>query len=354
MAKEAEKEQGKYCPSCGKPYTDLNRYGASDMWSAGKKDIFCLNCQERKFNQVLAATDDELIAFYFNCLYFNRPFDVSAAKEIIAEPLKQGHWVGYLKRLREKKLLTEGRKYRDFRDADTGLDPRLVNIIGESERYERKASSSGHGGRWGVKFVGADEAVPYTPMEIKELDSMYAEQAAEYKGSITQRVDMAIREICVCRMEWKKCVGVGDAAGAKKYSDMIKDVMARESLRANDAKPTETMRIDSLIDRLERKGAMVDGSLVGRKQLLEILAADHPQYRTSLDVVDAMMMAIVNTMRRNSGQSELDTLPITAQITDDFGELMSEPTEQEKRAMEDIGVVRPVRDRPIDESDMPF
>ena len=332
------------CPVCGKAYTPRNRFGASEMWSADGKDVFCLDCQERKFNQLTADTDDEFLALYFCCLFFNRPWDAETARGVTEDTNLGGepHWTLYLKRMKESGRLNSGRNYYDFRDQETSLDPRLVHTIAGSKVYERKVEGST---RWGYKFTDEGGTVPYSESEIRELDRMYEEQAAEYRGgAMTQRVDMAIREICICRLEWKKCVGAGDSGGAKKYSDMIKDAMAREGLRATDSKPVENMRVDSLIDRLEKKGALQNGTIVGKKRLLDILAADHPQYRTSLDVVDAMMLAIVNTARRNNGQSDLEELPYTAQIADDFDELMKQPTEEEKRVMTEIGIGRPRRE----------
>lgn len=333
------------CPVCGRPYTVKTRFGASDMWSAEGKDIFCLDCQERKFNQILADTGDEFLSLYFCCLFFNRPWDAVVAKDVMGSvgvDAQEPHWTLYMKKMKEAGRLNSARKYYDFRDQETSFDPRLVNVISGSEMYERKAFGST---RWGSKFTDEGATVPYSDNEIRELDRMYDEQAAEYKGgAMTARVDMAIREICICRLEWKKCVGAGDASGAKKYSDMIKDAMAREGLRATDSKPVENLRVDSLIDRLEKKGALQNGTIVGRKRLLDILAEDHPKYRTSLDVVDAMMMAIVNTARRNNGQSDFDELPVTAQISDDFDELMKHPTDEEKRVMTEIGVGRPRRE----------
>ena len=332
------------CPVCGKEYAPNTRYGASGMWSAEGKDIFCLDCQERKFNQIFADTGDEFLTIYFCCLFFNRPWNAVKAKEAmnVNEPGTEPHWLLYLKKMKEAGLLNSGETFCDFRDPTTSLDPRLPTVISGSEVYEMKTLLSG---RWGAKFTDEGITVPYSENEIRELDRMYEEQAAEYKGvAMTQRLDMAIREICVCRLEWKKCVGAGDANGAKKYSDMIKDAMAREGLRATDTKPIENMRVDSLIDRLEKKGAIQNGTIVGKKRLLEILAADHPQYRTSLDVIDQMMMAIINTARRNNGQSDFDELPYSAQITDDFEELMKSPTEEEKKVMTEIGIERPRRE----------
>lgn len=337
-------KENERCPVCGHEYTAANRFGASEMWSASGKDIFCLECQERKFNQMSGDTDDEFLSLYMCCLFFNRPWDAPTAREVAdaAGPGGEPHWTLYLKKMKEQGRLNSGRKYYDFRDMETSLDPRLIHAIAGSDVYERKSVASG---RWGAKFTENGETVAYSDSEIRELNRMYEEQAAEYKGgAMTQRVDMAIREICVCRLEWKKCVGAGDSTGAKKYSDMIKDAMAREGLRATDSKPVENLRIDSLIDRLEKKGAIQNGTIVGRKRLLDILAADHPQYRTSLDVVDEMMMAIVNTARRNNGQGDLDSLPYTAQIADDFDELMKHPTEEEKKIMTEIGTGKVRRD----------
>lgn len=336
-------EKGK-CPVCGREYTSKTRLGASDMWAAEGKDIFCLDCQERKFNQILADTGDEFLTIYFCCLFFNRPWDAIRAKEVMDSHKldEEPHWTLYMKKMKEAGMLNSGRKYYDFRDMETSLDPRLPTVISGSEVYEKKTPLSG---RWGAKFTDEGATVPYSENEIRELDRMYEEQAAEYRGvAMTQRLDMAIREICVCRLEWKKCVGAGDANGAKKYSDMIKDAMAREGLRATDVKPIENMRIDSLIDRLEKKGAIQNGTIVGKKRLLDILAEDHPRYRTSLDVVDQMMMAIINTARRNNGQSDFDELPYSAQITDDFEELMKQPTEEEKKTITEIGIGRPRRE----------
>lgn len=341
---ESKEETKKVCPVCGKEYTPKTQFGASANWSIDGKDIFCLSCQERKFNQILADTDDEFITLYFCCLFFNRPWNAETSRELANDdkPGGEPHWMRYLRSMKEKGLLNSGRKYYDFRDQDTSLDPRLIHSIAGSNVYEKKAEGSG---RWGSKFTEDGQTIPYTESEKKELDRMYEEQAAEYRGgAMTQRVDMAIREICICRLEWKKCVGAGDANGAKKYSDMIKDAMAREGLRATDSKPAENMRVDSLIDRLEKKGALQNGTIVGKKRLLDILAEDHPQYKTSLDVVDAMMMAIVNTARRNNGQSDLEELPMTAQISDDFDELMKQPTEDEKKVMTEIGIGRPRRE----------
>ena len=338
-----EKEKS-VCPVCGREYTARNRFGASEMWSAEGKDIFCLDCQERKFNQLLADTSDEFLTLYFCCLFFNRPWSAETARGVVEEKEPGGdpHWTLYMKRMKEAGLLNSGRHYYDFRDLETSLDPRLVHVVEGSDVYEKRSETSN---RWGSKFTEDGQTVPYSDSEVRELDRMYSEQAAEYRGgAMTQRVDMAIREICVCRLEWKKCIGAGDSAGAKKYSDMIKDAMTREGLRATDSKPIENMRIDSLIDRLEKKGALQNGTIVGRQRLLDILAADHPQYRTSLVVVDAMMMAIVNTARRNNGQSDLEELPYTAQIADDFDELMKKPTDEEKKVMTEIGIGKPRRE----------
>ncbi|MBQ5477836.1 MAG: hypothetical protein IIT64_08575, partial [Bacteroidaceae bacterium] len=90
-----------------------------------------------------------------------------------------------------------------------------------------------------------------------------------------------------------------------------------------------------------------EGKIVGKDELAEILLKDHPQYHTSMDIVDAMLFAIINTMKRNNGESEITSLPLSAQVEDVFGELRKKPTERELKAMAETGIVPPKRDVPI-------
>ena len=78
---------------------------------------------------------------------------------------------------------------------------------------------------------------------------------------------------------------------------------------------------------------------------MKILAAQHGNYNMSLDVVDCMMMCIINTMRKNNGDSELTKLPVSAQVKDAKGELLPELSAAEKKILEGLGMKPPEREK---------
>lgn len=204
--------------------------------------------------------------------------------------------------------------------------------------------------KWGSRLDADGKRTAYSDEDLLELERLYKNQAAEY-SAMTPRQKSGVIEICTLRLEMYRCIAAGDSAGAKRYSDMINSVMSREAMKAGDVKQLEATRIDSLIVNLENKGAIRDGKIVGRDELAEILLKDHPQYHTSMDVVDAMLFAIINTMKRNNGETEITSLPLSAQVEDVFGELQKKPTERELKAMAETGIVPPKRDVPIDSAD---
>lgn len=200
--------------------------------------------------------------------------------------------------------------------------------------------------KWGSRTDADGNRVDYTDADLKELERMYKYYAAEYGDSMTLRQKDGIAQVCTFRLEMNRCVATGDSAGAKRYSDMINSVMSREAMKAGDVRQLEQTRIDSLIVNLENKGAIKNGKIVGKDELASILLKDHPQYHTSMDVVDSMLFAIINTMKRNNGEPEVTELPLSAQVEDVFGELLSKPTERELKAMSETGIVPPQREKP--------
>ena len=197
--------------------------------------------------------------------------------------------------------------------------------------------------KWGSRYDADGNSRDYTDAELRELESFYNALAAEYSNAITTRQKNGIIEISSYRLEMKRCIAAGDTAGAKRYNDMINSAMAREAMKAGDVKALEATRIDGLIVNLERKGAIKNGVLIGKKELIDLLAEDHPKYKTSRDVVDAIVFQIINTMKKNNGEAEFATLPFSAQIEDAFNELLTEPTKKEKEAMASTGIVIPQR-----------
>ena len=200
--------------------------------------------------------------------------------------------------------------------------------------------------KWGSRMDADGNRVDYSDSDLKELERLYKNLAAEYGDTMTPRQKDGIKEISTYRLEISRCMAAGDSAGAKRYSDMINSAMSREAMKAGDVRQLEQTRIDSLIVNLENKGAIKRGKIVGRDELADILLKDHPQYHTSMDVVDSMLYAIINTMKRNNAEPELTELPLSAQVEDVFGELLSKPTDRELKAMSETGIVPPTREKP--------
>ena len=200
--------------------------------------------------------------------------------------------------------------------------------------------------KWGSRMDADGNRVDYSDSDLKELERLYKNLAAEYGDTMTPRQKDGIKEISTYRLEISRCMAAGDSAGAKRYSDMINSAMSREAMKAGDVRQLEQTRIDSLIVNLENKGAIKRGKIVGRDELADILLKDHPQYHTSMDAVDSMLYAIINTMKRNNAEPELTELPLSAQVEDVFGELLSKPTDRELKAMSETGIVPPTREKP--------
>ena len=200
--------------------------------------------------------------------------------------------------------------------------------------------------KWGSRMDAEGNRIDYSDGDLLELERLYKLQAAEYNNAMTPRQKGGVIEICTFRMEMNRCIAVGDSAGAKRYSDMINSAMSREAMKAGDVKQLEATRIDSLIVHLENMGAIKDHKIVGRDELANILANSNPKYHTSMGIVDSMLFAIINTMKRNNGEPELTELPLSAQVEDVFEQLLKNPSEREKIAMAETGTVPPQREKP--------
>ena len=209
------------CVSCGNELNRTNMKGVSKRkYKAGIHPI-CLQCQQKKYDETKRYTENRMLRIYMCCFAFDTPFYPWIAEKLFAEGIDiADEWIQYLAKVHEfKKNKTSNGDFCAFEDGETSLD----NIIQEMKENDDEEEASR---KWGMIFDENGEEREYTEKELKELENIYKEQAAEYKGAITPRVDMSIREISICRLEWKKRVGMGDTQGAKRYMDMIKDAMA--------------------------------------------------------------------------------------------------------------------------------
>lgn len=182
--------------------------------------------------------------------------------------------------------------------------------------------------------------------DFPELEKKYETESHEFKGNITPRIEKNLIALSKLDLDFDRAMADKDFDTANRITDIIKKTRDMESMRASDDKPTEEMRVDALVDALERRGAMTDGTLCDRLTLLRwISEATHTHYNASLDIIDAVMLASENARRRTEGEQMLTMVPEYLQVEDTFGELERSMTPQEMTVMRELGKMPPAREK---------
>ena len=127
---------------------------------------------------------------------------------------------------------------------------------------------------------------------------------------------------------------------AAKLNKMVQDNLSSEGLRKKDAKPIDDLRIDSLVEALEKKGLLKNGKQCDPDEMFRILFGRSCKYPYTMDAAEQMLMINENRMRQNEGRPELTTLPPEMRLRDELGEFAEEPNEQEKEAYQRLGLVK--------------
>lgn len=179
-----------------------------------------------------------------------------------------------------------------------------------------------------------------TDADCRKLDNTYDMIAEEYRPNITSRLEINLRDIAKIRLLRDKAIEEGNSSAVKQYTDAIDKIMASESMKAGDTRPTEALRPDALIDRLEKKGV----TLYSQEEVARYINGDKGKYKTSLDVIDVIMLKNYNTFRQNNGESEIGMVPKSLQVEDLYGELQPRITKKEADTLSELGEVVPPRE----------
>ena len=185
---------------------------------------------------------------------------------------------------------------------------------------------------WGANFSDNDCLI---------LDQTHEMLAEEYRPNITSRMELNLRTLAKLYYLRDKAIESDDSAAIKRHTDSIDKIMGSESMRAGDIKPTEALRPDALIDRLEKKGV----TLFSQEEVARYINGDKGKYATSIDIVDFIMSKWQNTMRINSGEPEIGILPKLLQVEDVHGALQPHITRKESDILADLGEVVPPREK---------
>lgn len=307
-------------------------------------DIAELTMQQERYDAVARATSGSLALFYC-CIEFDRPFDMLAVPR---EPDVTQKWIAYLDNLRVKKLDVRRGERLGFLDGLTDITKifgegltagEFTKAVGnEKSARNRKIGTEKQRKAWGENSAKN----PYTAEDYDELDRIYEALASDLMaaGGVSVKQEFILRDCAKMTLDRDKMRAIGQYDKAAKLNKMIQDNLSSEGLRKRDAKPIDDLRIDGIVDRLEKAGLLKNGKQCSPDEMFEILFHRRPKYSYTKDAAEQILLYMANTTRVNDGLSELPTLPPDMRLRDDLGEFAEEPDEQEKESYKELGIVK--------------
>ena len=303
-----------------------------------------LTAQQERYDAIARATSDSLALFYC-CIEFDRPFDMLAVPK---EPDVGEKWVAYLDNLRLKKLDTRRGEPLGFLDGLTDITKifgegltagEFTKAVGnEKSARNRKVGTAQQRKNWGENSAKN----PYTSEDYDELDRIYEALSSDLMaaGGVSVKQEFILRDCAKMTLDRDKMRAIGQYDKAAKLNKMVQDNLSSEGLRKRDAKPIDDLRIDGIVDRLEKAGLLKNGKQCSPDEMFEILFHRRPKYSYTKDAAEQILLYMANTTRVNDGLSELPTLPPDMRLRDDLGEFAEEPDEQEKETYKELGIVK--------------
>lgn len=303
-----------------------------------------LTAQQERYDAIARATSDSLALFYC-CIEFDRPFDMLAVPK---EPDVGEKWIAYLDNLRLKKLDVRRGEPLGFLDGLTDITRifgegltagEFTKAVGnEKSARNRKVGTAQQRKNWGENSAKN----PYTSEDYDELDRIYEALSSDLMaaGGVSVKQEFILRDCAKMTLDRDKMRAIGQYDKAAKLNKMVQDNLSSEGLRKRDAKPIDDLRIDGIVDRLEKAGLLKNGKQCSPDEMFEILFHRRPKYSYTKDAAEQILLYMANTTRVNDGLSELPTLPPDMRLRDDLGEFAEEPDEQEKESYKELGIVK--------------
>lgn len=326
-----ENDRAQYCVMCGTELNEFSGVFGSEQRHKNQKFIpFCRKCQQEYFDMLAKETTPHLAMFYC-CIAFDVPFVFKRLPclDDEAEP-----WIAYLNNLRRSAEDRHGKSILGFVDGESDVlqifGENLTNgtfskmVSAERALKERKRGSKRQKEDWG-------EMDGFTQEQYDELDRLYKVQSKPFEATgIDELLEYNLREICKNLLRYSMANAQGKAKDAKQFLDQAETIKASNLMRKRDEKPIEELKVDTIVDKLEKKGFMKNGKLLTLSELLKMIPNMRPQFPHSLDAADQMMLCIENTMRRNAGMGTVSELSESMMIDALPGEFLEDAPEWEK------------------------
>lgn len=199
---------------------------------------------------------------------------------------------------------------------------------------------------WGT---GGEER-PLTRADYDRLDHFYDTLTSrlEKAGGVDNQQELILRKVSELYLEEEKCRAAGNIADAQRCVKIALDLLSSEQLQRKDSRPAEEVRIDAIIDALEKWGAVKDGKILGFQDLTEFLlkqlgrlgGTPAHKYTQTLDAADYELLFIRNCMAQNEDQPRWMELPDNMRFGEEVAaEFASEAGDEEARAYAGIGII---------------
>lgn len=342
LTNEESQEFVLYCVNCGVELNEETGVLASPDWYEDTRFVhYCRDCQQKQFED-FAENTSPAFAYFLCCAAYNIPF-IPECMPSGAYDIDEITWLMYLENL-------EVSEYRNKDDGDPaafadGMTDLTVLFAGKITKQTKFAS--------GATMEGASSKIPGTKAQrrkwgtlgnkttedYKELDRLYNMRAAGLQeNGIDEETEHNLREICKLDLDYSKAMAAKEYENAKKIASMRSQFMADNLMRKRDEAPVAPIKLDTLTDALEKEGLIKAGELVDHDKVLEWITKDQAHYPMSHDILDYIILAIINCIRRNFGQPESSELPYEFQITPIFGEFEEELSKFEEETLKKLGL----------------
>lgn len=309
--------------------------------------------QQVQYERMEEAIGSETLALFCCCAAWNVPY----VEKHIPRDKTKSMWLDYKRNLRLKRLDKKGFAYGETdakRLFGDGVEAEEVpKIVQQEQKHHPQPTKTGTKRQIETWGLGAPED-PFTKEDYDRLDDLFKTYSARVMsaGGMDVQQEDTLQQVSIMRLKRDKLILAGDkdsTATAKQLDAMIKENLSAEQLRKADAKPIEDVRVDSIIDALEKWGAVESGKILSFPELTEFLlkqlgrlgGTPAHQYTQTLDAADYELLFIQNCMAQNEDLPRWMELPDNMRFSEEVAhEFTPEPTSDEQRAYEGIGIVR--------------
>lgn len=344
-----------YCHRCGAELTEENSREASDAHSITGISAFCIDCEQKMFDEI-APANGKMLALFACCMAFDVPCKPLVLDGVDWERQKQS-WKYYLQRLTEAGANKRGERVLTFSDGERDI----IRIFGkemteksfakyilyERARVERQEGTPEQRERWGTEPIW--RGLDMTTSVYDALDNEYETRLKSFSGqTLTAQQDDTLRKVAKLNVTFSHLMRNGQSKQAAEVQKMVDTMLASEQMRKRDEKPVEAYSYDTQVVALERAGLMEKGKfldLEGIQKAIFEKFLKSPKYDYSLDVGDQSLRAMYNTMRANADLFIPTDTPEELELEDEYGEFAAEETEEERDNKRFAGMTKIAFDR---------